>query len=388
MRSLSPEELLEIAEERAAEERKAVVKYLDRAQATLSSIRDVSRKFPDRDPYAELSAEANFKVRILNLLDDLTPISKPEISLIERYVVQLNDLQFEVTRTAARLIPRFDRSRRLEVAELELHMRELAKTTAQLQSTPMEAMRQAEKTNQIISRIRAQASELHQLQGARELAMSETMRLRDEEAKIKEQVSVLGQSELAEKIESLDAEVRILRQRIVELFTPIAKPGEKLRKLLEDRRSSTSYIDPLLKCVEDPMNLLRFEQAEMDRAGHILRGYIERGELAMKQSRIKRALEAIYELQSQAPDIRERLGALLARRREVLASKEAQELSTKLKEVEGRLNEIERQLSALATNQASLGIQIDRSSLKLQNLKKEAEMLAENMLSEPVEIML
>jgi chromosome segregation ATPase len=388
MRSLSPEDLLELAEDRAAEEEKTITRHLDRAQATISSIRDVSKKFPDRDPYIELSAEANFKVKILKLLDDLPSISTPETSSIEKYVVQLNYLQLEVTRTAARLIPRFDRSRRLEVAELELHMRDLAKITAQLQNAPMRAMRQAEEADQIINKIRSQAAELHQLQGARDSTMSEAKGLREEEVKIREQANALGQSELAERIEGLDAEVKNLRQRIVELFTPIAKPGEKLRKLLEDGRSSTSDIDPLLKCIEDPMNLLKYEQAELDRAVHTLRGYIERGELPMKQSRIKRALEAISELQSQAPNIRERLITFLGKRDDVLSSKEAHELSTKLKEVENRLDQIERQLSALATNQANLAIQIERSSLKLQNLKKDAETLVESMLSEPVELRL
>lgn len=388
MRSLSLEDLLERAEENAADEKKTVEKCMNRSQVTLASIRDVSKKFPDKDPYTEPSAEANFKAKILNLLDDLTPIPKPETSLIERHIVQLNAFQIEVARTAARLIPRFDRSRKIEVAELELHLRELAKIAAQLKDIPMGSMRQEEEASQIIRRIRVQASELQQLQSARDLAMSEMKRLRDDEAKLDEQASVLRQSELSGKIESLDAEIKTLIRRIIELFVPIAKPAEKLRKLLEDRRSPTADIDPILKCVEDPLNLLRFEQTEMERAGHILRGYIERNELSIKQSRAKRALEAISELQAQAPAIRERLGPLQKSRMEVLSSKEASELSKKREEVDDRIKHMKRQLGVLETNQASLGMQIERSSHKLQHLKKEAEMLAKDIISEPVELTL
>jgi len=384
MRSLTPEDLLEQAEERAAEEKKAVIKYLSRSNAALSSIREIAMKFPDKDPYAEQSAEANFKVKILNLLNDVIPLSNPETPLMERYIVQLNDLQLEVARAAARLIPRFDRSRRVEVAELELYMRELAKTTGQLRSVPTGAIRQAEEASQIVRRIGAQALELKQLQSARDSTTFESKKLRDEVDGLRERVSILGQSELSGRIDGLDAEILSLRQRVSEFFAPIAKPIEKLKKLLEDRRSPTLDIVPLLQCVEDPTHLLQLEQAELEKAGQILRGYIERGELSIKQSRARRALEAISELGSRVPDLKVRLNSLLKERIEVLSSREAVELYAKRKEVEDRIKLIEYKLGGLTSGQASLDAQIERCSLKIQNLKKETEMLAESILSEPV----
>jgi len=360
------------------------MKCLSRSNSTLSSIREISMKFPDKDPYEEPSAEANFKAKILSLLNDVSPPSKPETPLIEKYIVQLNDLQLEVARAAARLIPRFDRGRRVEVAELELYMRELAKTAGQLRSIPMGAIRQEEEASQIVMRIRAQALELKQLQSSRDSMTFESKKLRDEGDRLREQAKILGQSELSGRIEGLDAKVVSLRQTIGELFAPIAKPIEKLKKLLEDKRSPMSDIVPLLKCVEDPTHLLQFERAELEMAGQILRGYIERDELSIKKSRAKRALEAISELSSRAPDLKERLGKLLSERMEVLSSSEAVELYAKRKEFEDKLMLIEHKLSGLTSGQASLDAQIERCSLKIQNLKREAEMLAESIISEPV----
>jgi len=388
MLSLSPEDLLERADERAAEEKKAVIKCLSKSNAALSSIREIALKFPDRDPYVEQSAEANFKVKILNLLNDVIPPSSQETPLIEKYIVQLNNLQLEVARSAARLIPRFDRSRRVEVAELELYMRELAKAAAQLSGVPTGAMRQAEETSQIVKRIRAQALELKQLQNAKDSTIFELKKLRDEADGLKERANILGQSELSSRIDGLDAEITSLRKSISELFAPTAKPIEKLKKLLEDRRSPTLEIVPLLKCVEDPMYLLQLEKSELEKAGQILRGYIERGELSVKQSRARRALEAISELGPRVPDFKERLDSLLKERNEALSSGEVVELNAKRKEVEDRIKLIEYKLSGLTSGQASLDAQIERCSLKIQNLKKEAEVLAESILSEPVTLTL
>lgn len=384
MRSLSPESLLEQAEDRAAEERGAINKYLGKTNATLSSIREIAMKFPDKDQYAEPSAEANFRVKILNLLDNVIPISRPETPLIEKYIVQLNDLQLEVARAAARLIPRFDRSRRVEVAELELYMRELAKMTGQLQGLPMGAIRRAEEASQIVRRIKAQSLELKQLQSTRDSTTLESEKLRHEVDGLRERAKNISQSALACKLDGLDAEIAGLRQRVSELFAPIAKPMEKLKKLLEDRRSPTLEIMPLLDCVEDPSHIVELEGAELAKAGQILRGYIERGELSIKQSRAKRALEAISELNSRAPDLKEGLGTLLKGRTEVLSSREAIELNAERREVDDKMKMIENKLSGLASSQANFNAQIDRCSLRIQNLKKEAEMLAESILSEPV----
>lgn len=384
MRSLSPEDLLEQAEERAGEEKKAFIRYLSKSNAVLSSIRDIAMKFPDRDPYAEQSAEANFRVKILNLLDEVIPIPRPETPFIEKYIGQLNELQVDVAKAAARLIPRFNRSRRAEVAELELSMRELAKIAGQLNGLPMGAIRQAEEASQIVRRIKAQVLELKQLQSTRDSTTSEVKKLRDEVDWLRERSNTMGQSTLSGRIDGLDAEIVDLRQRASELFAPIAKPIEKLKKLLEDRGSPSLEIVPLLKCVEDPSHLLQLEQVELDKAGRILRSYIERGELSIKQSRAKRALEAISELNTRVPDYKERLGTLLKERTEVLSSREAIELYDERRNVEDKSKMIDYKLSGLISSQANLDTQIDRCSLKIQNLKKEAEILAESILSEPI----
>jgi len=384
MRSLNPESLLEQAEDSAAEERGAINKYLSKSNATLSSIREIAMKFPDKDQYAEPSAEANFRVKILNLLDNVIPISRPETPLIEKYIAQLNDLQLEVARAAARLIPRFDRSRRVEVAELELYMRELAKMTGQLQGLPMGAIRRAEEASQIVRRIKAQSLELKQFQITRDSTTLESQKLRHEVDGLRERAKNISRSALACKLDGLDAEIASLRQGVSELFAPIAKPIEKLKKLLEDRRSPTLEIMPLLKCVEDPSHLVELEGAELAKAGQILQGYIERGELSIKQSRAKRALEAISELNSRVPVLKEGLGTLLKGRSEVLSSREAMELNAERREVDDRIKMIEYKLSGLASSQANIDAQIERCSLRIQNLKKEAEMLAESILSEPV----
>jgi len=386
MRSLSPEDFLKQAEDRAAEERRAINKYLGKSNSTLSSIREIAMKFPDKDPYLEQSAEANFRVRILNLLDNVIPISRPETQLLEKYIAQLNDLQLEVARAAARLIPRFDRSRRVEVAELELYMRELAKMTGQLHGLPTGAIRQAEEATQVVRRIKAQALELKQLQITRDSTILESKKLRDEVDGLRERANIISHSSLFGKIDGLDAEIASLRQRVSEIYAPIVKPIEKFKKLLEDRRSPTLDIVPLLKCVEDPSHLVEFELVEIEKAGQILRGYIERGELSIKQSRARKALEAISELSSRVPELRERLGALLKERTAVLSSREAMELQAERKGVEDRLRMIEYKLSGLTSSQVYLDAQIDRCSLKIQNLKKEAEMLAESLLTEPVEL--
>jgi hypothetical protein len=388
MQSLGLQDLLTLAEEKANEEKKLVSKHLGKSNATISSIRNVLNKLPDKDFYFDSSAEASFKAKIQGLLDDLPPLAKLDTALVERYAIQLNNFQIEVARSAARLIPKFSRGRKVEVAELELHLRELAKITALLLNIRLDAMREAEGAEQLIRRIRAQTAELQQLQTARVSVAAQMEKLREEEVELDKGADALNKSEVARRMEELDAGTRDAIQSVSAMFSPTGKPIEKLRKLLEDRRAPTSEISPLIKCNEHPLNLLNFDQVELDRAGRILRGYIERDELAIKQSRAKRALDALSEMHSLAPDLKERLSSLRIMQREVVASSEAAELSTKRGEIEERAKQMERQLSGLAADQSNLEAQLERCALKLQNLKREGEAIAGKIASEPVTLII
>ncbi|MBO3803445.1 MAG: hypothetical protein JTT11_06170 [Candidatus Brockarchaeota archaeon] len=386
MRTLSLRDLVDLAEERAEEDRKAVGKILLKSKATLLSIRNVVERLPDKGLYDETKAEASFKAKVLGMLGAVAPPSEPGTLAIDEFVADLNHFQTDVAKIGARLIPKFDRSRKLDVAELELCMRELAREAAQLQSMPKEALRRAEEAKRIAERIAGLREELKRLGGMMDSVDLETGKLKEEEARLKLEAAKLEGSELASRLKNIDEEASAAKKELEGLFAPIAKPVEKLKKALEGKGIQEPRVEMLSKCVENPFEILKIEFAELEKAGQVLRGYIERGELPMKASRSKRALQSISEMGSKAPGLKERLVLLLDSAEEMSKSPEVGEFAAKRKDLEERLKQVGQRLGALEMEKANLDGKIAGCSSKIGQLRKEAEKLAEEIVSEPSSI--
>ncbi|MGQ9514174.1 MAG: hypothetical protein ACUVTL_03885 [Thermoproteota archaeon] len=388
MRSLSTQALLEIAKERASEEKRMVNKILQRSQAILLSIKSIIERPPENYFYEEMRAEASFRIKVLGLLGEIVLPSEPETSKVKRFIKDLYNFQVEVSRTGARLIPKFDRSRKMDVAELEIKMKELAKIAAQLQSIPKEKIRILEETEQILERIKIQNDELKRLKGEKEAINLEIMKLRDEDALLKKEMAELDGSELSSKIRNIEAEILNVMQKSEAMFIPMTKPIEKLRKLLKDQGDQYQQLELLLKCIEDPMELSKIDLVDLERAVQILRIYIEKGDLSIKQSISKRALESISEMRSEAQALKEKIISLLKVKEAVLKSSEAEIFSIRQKTLEDRLRRIGDQLSALSVDRAKLDERLEKCSSRMERLKREVEKIAESIVSEPISIVL
>ncbi len=382
MRVVSLQDLLELAEKRAEEDRKVAEKILRKSQATILSVRNVIERFPDRGFYEELKAESSFKAKVLELLNSIKFPSELETSAMEELFTDLNYFQVEVARIGARLIPKFDRSRKLDVAELELNMRELAKVAAQLQNMPKKALRQAEEVKQIVERIKSQIEDLKRLEAFKNSITSEVMQLKDEEARVRQEMAGMEGSELALKLKKVNAEILMTKQEVEMLFAPVAKPIEKLKKVMKDETIQAPQVEALAKCIENPLEILEVRFEDLGKASEILRSYIEKGYLQIKQSRSKRALQAISEMRSKVPALKERLGLLLKSREEMLASPEVAVFSEKFKEMEERLRQLEQRLSALDIEKTNIDSKIEGCSSKMKRLRSEAEKLAGDIFSE------
>jgi len=382
MRVVSLQDLLELAEKRAEEDRKVAEKILRKSQATILSVRNVIERFPDRGFYEESKAESSFKAKVLELLNSIKFPSELETSAMEELFTDLNYFQVEVARIGARLIPKFDRSRKLDVAELELNMRELAKVAAQLQNMPKKALRQAEEVKQIVERIKSQIEDLKRLEAFKNSITSEVMQLKDEEARVRQEMAGMEGSELALKLKKVNAEILMTKQEVEMLFAPVAKPIEKLKKVMKDETIQAPQVEALAKCIENPLEILEVRFEDLGKASEILRSYIEKGYLQIKQSRSKRALQAISEMRSKVPALKERLGLLLKSREEMLASPEVAVFSEKFKEMEERLRQLEQRLSALDIEKTNIDSKIEGCSSKMKRLRSEAEKLAGDIFSE------
>ena len=214
-------------------------------------------------------------------------------------------------------------------------------------------------------------------------------RLRDQEAKLQGDLSLLGRDQAIEELNQLEQQARRKETQILALLEPLLKP---LRKI--DRADSKVLEGPsrpaVNKVVENPLTaVLEIPAGEMRELLVSVYPLLERDELLLDQRRKRKAAEAIQVLQAGALDrFREEHGILEANRREVLRQLKGSGVYDQWLSVRRQIDDLHEEITECEDRITQLELQETRLRTSVLEGKRRMELAVERVLKKPVSISL